>query len=317
MKPSFRSRALFWLLKTIKFRRRIERKALRQIPLSNKQYVPAGIKRSFKINLHPSQTSILATYESRKNVTRNHILFFHGGAYLFKITPGHWKLSQKIVRKSFCRMTHIDYPLAPQHNYKETFLMVSKAYEFLQRNYPEDNFIFLGDSSGGGLALAFAQKLIKENHQKPPVKIILLSPWLDLTLSNPGIKKQEDSDRILSINMLRYAADQYAKGDSKKQFLLSPINGDFNKLPPSMIFFGTKELFYPDCKRLQSMTASKNQNIIFREFQNMQHDWAVFHVPESLQVINEVCDFLKNNSYFFSKKVTKNFEKTMLQPTGL
>lgn len=55
----------------------------------------------------------------------------------------------------------------------------------------------MGDSAGGGLALGLALALKTENITQPK-DIILLSPWLDVTLSNEDIPKYESSDPILS-----------------------------------------------------------------------------------------------------------------------
>ena len=191
-------------------------------------------------------------------------------------------------------MTHIDYPLAPDHNYKETYKMVSGAYEMLIKQYPLDNFIFMGDSAGGGLALGFAQKLINDKHNRLPVKLVLLSPWLDLTMCNPAIKTLEKSDHILTLKMLQHAGMQYSNGDQQEQYLLSPINGNLTNLPKTIVFYGTEELFYADCIKLKSLTDSSKQNFIFREYQKMQHDWVIFPIPESKQAISEICGFINS-----------------------
>lgn len=293
MNPSFQSRVIVWFLKVTHFKKKIEKKAQKKAKVAKSEFLPQWIRRSFRVNLQTLQGKGIATFESKKRVTKNHVLFFHGGAYIFKTTRGHWKLSEKIIKRSFCRMTHIDYPLAPEHHYKETFNMISSAYELLIKQYPSDRFIFMGDSAGGGLALAFAQKLIKEKHKKLPARIVLLSPWLDLSMSNPAIKKLERSDHILTIKMLQYAGMKYANGERQDHYLLSPINGEFADLPKTIVFYGTEELFYADCKRWKSMTASNRQNIIFREYQKMQHDWAIFPIPERKKLINETCDFME------------------------
>lgn len=292
MNHSLRSRLFFLLLKVINFKKSIEKRALKQIPDPGKKLPPNNIRRSFKVIFQNINGHSLVTYESKKKVTDKHIIFLHGGAYIFKTFNAHWRLTKKIVRKTFIRMSHLDFPLAPEYNYRDTFKMIHQAYELIVKKYPEDDFIFMGDSAGGGLALAFTQKLIKEKHPKLPVKIILLSPWLDISLSNPEIKKQEDSDHILSLKMLKYAAMKYSNGDKQHQYLISPINGDLTKLPPAMVFFGTEELFCADCKKFKSIINSHDHNIIFREYQKMQHDWGIFPIPESRKLINEVCDFI-------------------------
>jgi acetyl esterase/lipase len=293
MNHSLRSKLFFFILKATNFKERVEKKAFKQITDYEKKFPPNNIKRYFKFILQNTNGHALVTYESKKELTDKHIIFLHGGAYIFKTFKAHWRLSQKIVRETSCRITHLDYPLAPEYNYRDTFKMLSGAYDLLTSQYPDDKFMFMGDSAGGGLGLAFAQKLIKEKHPKLPAKIILLSPWLDISLSNPEVKKQEDSDHILSLKMLKYAAMKYSNGEDQHQYLLSPIYGDLTKLPPAMVFFGTEELFCADCKMFKSLINSHDHNIIFRKYHKMQHDWGIFPIPERKKLINEVCDFIK------------------------
>lgn len=293
MSPSLQSQVFKWMLKVSNFRTIVEKKASKQTSGSKKEFVPQRIKRSYSINQQKINANELVTFERKERVSKNHIIFFHGGAYIFGASPNHWKLAEKIVKKSFCRMTLVDYPLAPEHDYKETFSMVSETYDMLIKQYSEDSLILMGDSAGGGLALAFTQKLIAEKHKKLPAKIILLSPWLDISMSNPEIKHLESSDYILTINMLRNAGKKYANGENQNYYLLSPINGNLKDLPNTIVFYGTEELFYADCHRLKSMTDPNSQGIIFREYQKMPHDWAIFPIPESNQVVHEICEFIK------------------------
>jgi monoterpene epsilon-lactone hydrolase len=94
------------------FRKIVEKRAHKHPSRTNKGFVPQHLRRSYLISLQTYYTKGIATFESKEKVTRNHIIFFHGGAYIFEATPNHWKLAEKIVKKSFCRMTLVDYPLA-------------------------------------------------------------------------------------------------------------------------------------------------------------------------------------------------------------
>ncbi len=44
----------------------------------------------------------------------------------------------------------------------------------------------MGDSAGGGLALALAE-LAAEQNEELPSKVILISPWLDTKMENVNI----------------------------------------------------------------------------------------------------------------------------------
>ena len=294
MIPSLQSKIFAWILKTANFKNRVEKRAVSKIKRSKTGFMPRRFHRAYQVSIQSFQAKEIATFEAKERTSKKHIIFFHGGAYLFEASPRHWRLAEKIVKKSLYRMTLIDYPLAPEHSYADTFRMVSGAYDLLYKQYPADDFILMGDSAGGGLALAFAQKLTEEEHLRLPVRLVLLSPWLDLSLSNPDMKVLEDSDQILTVEMLRHAAKSYSRGDDPDQYLLSPINGKFEDLPPMLVFFGSEELFAADCRKFRSMTENTNQKITFKEYPGMQHDWALFPLPESDQAVDEICGFIDN-----------------------
>ena len=129
MKPSLNSRIFAWILKVLNFKKKVEKRAFKQIQAPRKEFRPNWIMRSYWAHFQTFQGKGITTFESKEKVTTNHIIFFHGGAYIFEAAPNHWRFAEKIVKRSFCRMTLVDYPLAPEHNYNETFEMVKGAYD--------------------------------------------------------------------------------------------------------------------------------------------------------------------------------------------
>jgi acetyl esterase/lipase len=169
--------------------------------------------------------------------------------------------------------------------------MVQQAYNKLISDFADSEFIFMGDSAGGGLALAFAQKLLNEKAAIQPIKLVLFSPWLDMSMENQEIKTIEKFDKILSVDALRKAASLYSGGDDLSNYLLSPIHGNFDGLGEVLVFYGTHEILYPDVLKLKTITANLG-NFHFREFDKMQHDWVLFPIPEAKQAIKIALDFM-------------------------
>ena len=110
-------------------------------------------------------------------------------------------------------------------------------------------------------------------------------------MQNPGIKKLVLKDNLLPLNGLIEAGRKYAAGDDASNYLLSPINGDLNGLGETLVFFGSDELFYPDCKLLAEKVKSVG-NFNFHEFPGMQHDWVVFPIPEAKKALQIAIDFI-------------------------
>jgi acetyl esterase/lipase len=290
---SIKSKTIEFFLGAINFKSIIKRMALNP-SRTKKQFVPSEFTKSFTVKTQIINSRTIATIEKNNSSPKIHIIYLHGGAYVFESSSLHWSLLKKILNKISSRISIVDYPLAPENNYKNTFEMLSKAYEYIIGQYSKDEIIIMGDSAGGGLALAFIQKLIRENELTIPSKLILLSPWIDLTLENPEIKLVENLDKQLSIGFLKYCADKYSDGDDKHNYLLSPINGSIKGLPRTVVFYGTHELFCPDIKKLKKMAIEENVKIQFVEYDEMQHDWILFPISESDNAISEIHDFIMN-----------------------
>lgn len=258
-----------------------------------KALIPGYLKQKFIVAEFEVMHKSVVTIQPKTNMENSHILFFHGGAYLLEGNTMHWKIIETIVKKANCKVTYIDYPLAPEYNYRQTFEMVQQSYNLLINAFPDDRFMLMGDSAGGGLALAFTQKLIKENAPVIPVKNILFSPWLDLSMQNTEIIKQVRVDKLLPLKGLIEAGRKYSGGDNVANYLLSPIHGDFEGIGKTVVFFGTDELFYPDCKLLQ-VKVKHLADFSFHEFADMQHDWVVYPIPEAAEALDLAIDFIKN-----------------------
>lgn len=67
-----------------------------------------------------------------------------------------------------------------------------------------NKFIVMGDSAGGQIALSFAEYLKAETTLPQPGHIVMLSPVLDGTLSNPDAKTYERIDPMLGIEGSKY-----------------------------------------------------------------------------------------------------------------
>ena len=268
-------------------------KKLVEISLSNptrakKLLVSKHLYQTFDVNEFQILDKSVVTLSPKGEVSNIHILFFHGGGYVLEGTSMHWKILEKIATKANCKVSYIDYPLAPEYTYKTTFEMVQQCYDKLLTENPNDTFMLMGDSAGGGLALAFAQKLAAENELVQPTKIILFSPWLDMNVQNSEIERL---DKILSVKALRDAAKAYSGGEDINQYLLSPINGKLEGLGETMVFYGTHEILYPDCLKLKDKTAVL-ENFHFREFVGMQHDWVLFPIAEADEALEIAIEFI-------------------------
>ena len=151
---------------------------------------------------------VFAIEPAEKNKDSKYILYFHGGAYMGGLEKYHWKFIEKIAKQTGYGVIIPDYPLTPKYTYKNVFEMVEPLYQEIIKEIEPQNLIMMGDSAGGGLALALEEKLGEENIEVPE-KLILISPWLDITMTNPKIDKVQENDKDLSKEKLKIAGILY------------------------------------------------------------------------------------------------------------
>ncbi|UPT66295.1 MAG: alpha/beta hydrolase fold domain-containing protein [Sphingobacteriales bacterium JAD_PAG50586_3] len=77
--------------------------------------------------------------------------------------------------------------------------------------------------------MALAQE-IKAQNLPQPGNIVLLAPWLDVSMTNPGIAAVEKQDKMLNLKALQITGKAYAGNLSLTNPRVSPIYGNFDGL---------------------------------------------------------------------------------------
>ena len=208
-----------------------------------------------------------------KKEEEKYILYLHGGGYVTGITEKYWTFLTKFSNDTGYTIILPDYPLAPKYNYKDVFGMLEPLYKEIINKIGESKLIIMGDSAGGGMALALSE-LIGEESFKKPDKLILISPWLDTTMGNEKIDKVQKNDKLLNKYALKVAGELYSGEDGRNSYLVNPINGNLKNLPETIIFTGTYDILNPDVHILKERAEKeKIENIKIVEKEKAVHIW--------------------------------------------
>lgn len=210
-----------------------------------------------------------------KNSNSMTILYLHGGAYVGELQPEHWEFIGKIATDTGATVIVPDYPLAPKYTYKDVFNMIEPLYKEIVDKVGTDNIVVMGDSAGGGIGLVLVEKITEDSNYNIPSKTILISPWLDVRMTNPEIDKVQENDKELNRETLRLAGLSYAGIDGIDSKLVNPIDGDISKLKNVTIFTGTYDILNPDVHKLMKKNANSEDNIKVKEYEGAGHIWIV------------------------------------------
>ena len=219
-------------------------------------------------------------------------LYLHGGAYTSEAIVHHFNLVSLLAHRLGCSVYVPAYPLAPEHTCGEVQRWVDAFYrDVIAPAAGADRRILVGgDSAGGGLSLALAQRMaaappssaaataITSTTASPPTptstsaatttgaaggpllrrpdSLLLLSPWLDATVSAADARQLERDDPMLGVDWLIAAGQMYmgaAARDAGDPAAggACPLWGPLSGLPPVNLWIGTHDILLSECRALR------------------------------------------------------------------
>lgn len=185
---------------------------------------------------------------SPENKAAKLVLYLHGGGFCVGSPRTHRGLTTRLAAASGMTVFVPDYRRAPEHPHPAALDDALACYRALleQGRDPQD-IVLCGDSAGGGLALMLALRL-RDAAEPLPGGLMLLSPFLDTTLSGPSVTTQARRDPMLNVSWLRQAVSWYAADTPADQ--INAIASDLRGLPPMLIQVGDREVLLSDAVRL-------------------------------------------------------------------
>lgn len=249
-----------------------------------------GTDYNFKQNVQITTVQGSTVYTVNNNNDRQQpvVLYIHGGAWFQNPLKHHFKFIDSLADELEAKVVMPVYPKVPHATYKETFSLLQTLYSHILKQVENPHQItIMGDSAGGQISLSFAQ-YIKMLNLAQPSNIILISPVLDATLSNPEAKVFEKIDPMLAVEGSKYFIKLWAGKLALTDWRVSPINGDIEGLGHITIAIGTKETLYPDALKLSNMLNEHKVPHDFIPGYNLFHMYPLFPIPEKDQFIAQI-----------------------------
>ncbi len=225
------------------------------------------------------------TIAPKDQVPVAHLLYFHGGGYVYPAADVHWKFMAHMAEVHGIAVTAPLYPLAPEASAAEITAFGLAAYEAFLASH-DGPFIMGGDSAGGGLTAVVAQ-MARDKGLRPASGLLLVCPWLDGSGDHPDQIAIEPRDSILTLGGLRAAAKLYAHDLPITDPRVSPIHGDWQGLPPILCYGGGDDILVTDARALKA----KLPEIRYVETAGLMHVWPIFFLRESREAQAEIAKF--------------------------
>ncbi|KAF7307197.1 Methionine aminopeptidase 2 [Mycena indigotica] len=214
--------------------------------------------------------------------TERVVLYIHGGAYYLSSAAGQRLISIPLSKYTDARVFALDYRLAPETRFPGPLHDAVSAYMRLieDLHIPPENIIICGDSAGGGLSLALLLYL-RDNKYPLPSSAILMSPWVDLTMSCDSWSSNADYDVVpIPVETNHMHPIALYLGDQIEQYLThpyaSPLFGDFTGLPPLLIQVGDAEVLRDEIALLAHKATLHGVEVRHELYQDCIHIFQIY-----------------------------------------
>ena len=223
------------------------------------------------------------------------VLYFHGGGFVMGNARSHRNLVGNFVKRLGIKALVFDYRLAPEHPAPAAVEDAVDVYSWLlKQNCKPEKIAFVGDSAGGGIALATLIKC-RDEGLPMPAACAVFSPCTDMTMSGESHKTRAKVDPCTPEGANETFLGYYVGEGNPRNPYASPLYGELQGLPPIMIQVGDDETLRDDSVMFAEKAEADGVEIRLKVWKGMFHCFPLMAplFPEATAALKETCDFLK------------------------
>ncbi|MBN2927233.1 MAG: alpha/beta hydrolase [Eubacterium sp.] len=236
------------------------------------------------------------TAERLLTENREVVLQLHGGGYIGKMKNAYRDFAVLYARMPGERaVLSVDYRVAPEDPYPAALEDAYAAYQWLlEMGCRGSQIIVVGDSAGGGLALALCLYL-KDKGEPLPKKLVLMSPWTDLAATGDSYETNFEKDPLFgnTTDSMIYSNAYYGENDPKTPYI-SPLYGNYEGFPPMLFQVGGAEMLLSDSARAAKKAKAAGCEVQLTIYDEMFHVFqlGMKKMKESREAWKEIEEFL-------------------------
>ncbi len=220
------------------------------------------------------------------------VIHYHGGAFRSGCPEIEGPFARALADRCQVEVIVPQYRLAPEHPFPAGLNDAAAALKAVVAQRSGLPLIVSGDSAGGGLAASVALLALQEAIALAGV--IMLSPWLDLTVNAASYTANAASDPIFSRESAADGAELYLQGLDPKHPLASPFFALLADFPPSLISVGTGEVLADDSLRMHQLLRDAGRPCELCAIDGMEHVAVVrsLAMPGAAQTFDQIAAFI-------------------------
>ncbi|MBB2993224.1 acetyl esterase/lipase [Mycolicibacterium iranicum] len=241
---------------------------------------------------------------------RTVILYLHGGAFLTCGVNTHGRLVTALSKCADAPALVVNYRMIPKHSVGTALDDCYDAYKWLRETgYEPEQIVLAGDSAGGYLALALAERLQVEGINgyvgETPAAIVTMSPLFEIDNEGRADHPNARTDAMFPpkafhalVELIEDAASRRVV-DGKPEEVYEPLDHIEPGLPRTLIHVSGSEVLLSDARKAARLLAASGVPVEVRIWPGQMHVFQLGApaVSEASRSIKQIGDYIREATW--------------------
>lgn len=232
--------------------------------------------------------------------TRRVILYAHGGAFLTCGANSHGRMVTELSNTADAPVLLVNYRMIPKNSVGQAIDDCEDAYKWLRlKGYEPEQIVLAGDSAGGYLSLALAERLLRQG--ETPAAIATMSPLFELAMEPKVAHPNVKSDVMFPAKAFEALEDLVARAASRRvvdgvaEEVYEPLDHVEPGLPRTMIQVSGSEVLLHDARLAARRLAAAGVPVELHVWPGQMHVFQLGspHVPEAKRSLRQMGDYIR------------------------
>ena len=261
--------------------------------------VPGSVRQTIRLP-HCTARLVRAAGVLPADGSRRVVLYMHGGGFLTCGANTHDRLVTTLSKYADSPVLVMNYRMMPKHSIGEAFDDCYDGYRWLRvRGYEPDQIVLAGDSAGGYLSLALAERLLTEGEEL--AAIVCMSPLMQIANRNRQVHPNIRSDAMFSGKAFDAFCDLIAKAgqrhitDGHPEEIYEPLDHIEAGLPRTLIHVSGSEILLHDARLAARRLAAVGVPVQLRVWPRQMHVFQIAApmVPEANRSLRQIGNYIR------------------------
>ncbi|TFV60943.1 alpha/beta hydrolase [Mycobacterium sp. PS03-16] len=237
---------------------------------------------------------------------RSVILYAHGGAFLTCGANSHSRLVTALSKYADSPVLVVNYRMIPKNSVGQAVDDCYDAYQWLRRKgYEPDQIVLAGDSAGGYLSLALAEKLHFDLQPETPAAVVTMSPLFEIDNTARANHPNVRSDAMFPakaftalIELIEHAGkNNIINGQPEK--IYEPLDHIEPGLPRTLIHVSGSEVLISDARKAARLLAASGVPVEVRVWPGQMHVFQLGApmVSEATRSLRQIGEYIREATW--------------------